>query len=177
MPADGVVSLTASEDTYVRGGGGSTSNFGSDVEIRVRSQGASSRRTLLKFDLTSIPTGASVSSAILKLCPVIDVGASEAGSVHEIYRATSAWSEATVTWNTQPPIAAQVTDLITLIQGPNCYAFSVGADVQSWLSGASNDGWLVKDSNEGGTPAEVRYASREAVDPLMRPQLVVTYTY
>ena len=55
-------------------------------------------RELCKFDLTSIPVGATILSAILALT---QYGSSLAGTfeIHRILAANSSWTEATATWN------------------------------------------------------------------------------
>ena len=53
--------------------------------------------------------------------------------------------------------------------------WNVTADVAAFLAGtAPNDGWVVKDVNEG-TGSEFRFASRETGTVASRPQLAITF--
>lgn len=70
-------------------------NHGSETTIDIRPEFNGEMRGLLRFDLSSIPTGAAILSAHLYLYPVD----SNNGQVNSIHRLTSNWTEATVTWN------------------------------------------------------------------------------
>ena len=97
---------------------------------------------LFQFDLTNLPAGttaSSVSSASLRLF-VNRVG--PAGAV-SVYAATSSWSESTVN-GVSAPGAGQ------LVAGPigvsvvNAYvSIPVTAQVQAWLTGAPNNGFVI----------------------------------
>ena len=74
-------------------------------------------RSLLQFDLSQIPTGATINSAFLSLygCPGSSNTQGSTGSnTCYLQRVTSAWDESTVTWNNQPSTANQ--NQVTLIQ-------------------------------------------------------------
>lgn len=70
-----------------------TVNYGTATTVRL--YGSVSHRGLIKFDLSSIPTGAAVLSATLSLnFSTVDV----AGTINA-YRVYRAWTEAGATWN------------------------------------------------------------------------------
>lgn len=90
--------VEVSEDTYIRGGGNSDTNFGTATALLSKessSQGYT-RRILLKFDLSSIE--GTISKAILKL------HCSEAADVPQyLYLIDDdSWQENSVTWNNRP---------------------------------------------------------------------------
>lgn len=80
------------------------------------------------------------------------------------------WSEATMTWNNQPPIGA-ATGTITGIGDFQFLACDVTPLVQSWIEGAPNHGIALTSP----TGRVMGFYSFEAqVDPLLRPALVIT---
>ena len=63
-------------------------------------------RSLIKFDLSSLPSGKTVTSAKLSLYWDQLASAGQSGdNDSKISRITSAWNENTVTWNTKPAIS------------------------------------------------------------------------
>jgi len=126
----------------------------------------------LMFDLSSIPPGAIVSAASLRLCRVNSSGSAR---THELLAATSAWTEAGLTWNTQPSQAISATHTIAVPSSAGCITTSVREDVQAWIFTAANFGWRIADQDEPTAPL-VDYATRENVDSGQRPTLSVTYT-
>ena len=130
----------------------------------------------VRFDVSSIPAGSTVTNADLRLCFSSNPGGAQ-GRIHELRRLTSDWTETGVTWNNEPSVSATVTDTITVPSGAQCVFFAVTADVQAWVDGAPNYGWRVNDQDEvtpGGSVTA--YATREYGVAGQRPQLVVPYT-
>jgi PKD repeat protein len=81
-------------------------NHGSDTSLRVRSD-SRTRRSYLRFDLSSIPTGKSITSVKLYLyCTYADANPSVEIYVHET---GDDWSESTITWNNAPVVGALIT--------------------------------------------------------------------
>jgi hypothetical protein len=130
-------------------------------------------RSLLQFDLASIPNGASVSNAQLVLC-FASIAPSAAGRTHELNRPTSGWTETTVTWNNQPGGNSGQAVTWTIPSIPGCVSLDVTSSLQAWVGGTANNGWRITDEDEG-TAQHVEYVTRE--DPVsgLRPTLNVTY--
>ncbi len=129
------------------------------------------RKTLLRFDLGAIPASATVTSAAVTLV----LSSTTAGNFN-VRRATAAWNEGTVTWNSfnnAQDTAAQappVFDGGAGYQGP--VSFNLQALVQSWVSGAvANHGLVLV--GESGLFTTLR--SSEADDAASRPKLDVCY--
>ena len=131
----------------------------------------SEHRSYLSFNLSSIPPTATVSAADLTVCRLNGSGSAR---THELRRVTSSWTEAGLTWNTQPSVAPTAQHTITVPSSAGCTIVNVKQDVQFWLGGA-NFGWRIADQDEPTAPL-VDYATRENVDTLQRPTLSVTYT-
>jgi len=151
--------------------------FGTDPELQVQSGALETRRVLVGFDLAAcaIPTTARVTSATLELRMT---SAPVATRTYVVHRVRAAWSEATVTWATQPAVAAAST--ATLASGTASgvqLAWDVTADAQASVADpASDHGWRVSDAAEGALViVSARFASREHAEPAQRPRLVVTY--
>jgi hypothetical protein len=131
--------------------------------------------SLVSFDVSSIPSGATISAATLTLCTV-SLSAQGAGRVHELHAVTSGWGENSVTWNTQPSISSALTDSVVVPSSPACLTFDVSSDVQAWVDGsATNLGWELNVATESGNHW-VEYGTRESGTAADRPRLDVTYS-
>ena len=164
-----VISLTSIEDSYVNASS-PLSNYGSDATMHVDA----AERSLLLFDLSSVPSGANVITADLVLC-VIAITAGAEGRIHELTRVTSTWTETGVTWNDQPGGAAGGPIPLTVPGSTGCVSVDVAQSVQSWMGGAANYGLRITDKDEG-TALLVQYATREHILPGFQPTLNVTFT-
>ncbi len=77
-------------------------NYDGDVYDCVRSLTSSgNRRTILKFNISSIPSGSTISSATLSLYYSSKAGDTPTGRIYYAYRLTTTdWVENSCTWNT-----------------------------------------------------------------------------
>jgi hypothetical protein len=136
------------------------------------------RRGFVQFDLSGIPGGSTVNSAILQLHEGNNPGSPV---THGVHRALAAWLQSAVKWNNQPPHDAtpSATDLVPADTVREFRSFDVTADVQNFINFCSNDnGWVVKDQNETGSNEGVNYISREErqiPDIPKRPRLLVDF--
>lgn len=81
-----------------------TANFGSAGQLGVGWQTAMSERryTYLRFDLSAIPTGATIRSAELRM-RLDDIELPLAQNAHtRLFQIGDSWSESTITWNNRP---------------------------------------------------------------------------
>lgn len=168
--------LTApTADTHVDEAG-PDNTFGSATTLEVGS-GPSDRRTLVQFDLAScsIPAGARVSSAALKLH--LSTAPSESRG-YQAHRITASWEETATCWNNQPAVAGSATSSAsTGTTSGAALQLPVTADVQSFLEGtATNHGWHVRDGDEAA-PLDVGsvFGSREHATASERPVLTIAY--
>jgi len=138
------------------------------------------RDGLVRFDVSSIPAGSTVTSATLILVVPSVTGLNTKN--YGVNRILVDWNEGTVTWNSPGSTAgthyATNPTASALIPGAGTYNFDVTADVASFISGsATNYGWRVKwISNISGTPTQIDIGSRENSTPANRPTLTVAYT-
>jgi len=178
-PVTNTVNLSADADSYIRWGTAyENSNFGTSSVINARIEaleGSYWGRSLIHFDLSSIPEGATIESSTLHayksaytLTP--DVYA---------YRITNPWTETGVTWNnwdSNASIAAGPSAVATTTAAKEWVSWDVTNDVQAYASGtAPNYGWMLNltDTTRPSSTIKATFNSREnTVNP---PYLIVTY--
>ncbi len=165
----------SSADTYIDANAPDIS-YGSDTTMNVKSKSAQDCRSLMQFDISTIPSGSSVSSASLQLY----LGtAPSADRTHDVHRVTSTWAD-TVTWNTVPAFNGTATASNSTGTTDGVWlSWGVTADVSAYVGGtATNYGWIVKDSVEGkaGGPVTGSYATANETTESLRPKLSVTFT-
>jgi Zn-dependent metalloprotease len=172
--------LTAIADSWVDGSNPASTSGGSNSTLFVvDSLSPRTARTFLEFDLSSIPSSATVSEATLRLfydgCDFgpdeVDVG---------IYEVMGSWTESTLSWNTQPSFAWVAEDIVGLgcAGATNAYVqWDITGLAQDWVSGsAPNHGMVVKAIDELGERGRLLagFASRERTIG-EQPKLVVSY--
>jgi len=128
-------------------------------------------RFLVKFDLSSIPSNATVDSSTLSLYL-----ASCSGTPFPDWlvagRASSSWTESGVTWNNKPGYLTNVRQYIPCSSGWK--DFNVKTIVSEWVSGSkANYGFMVLGDEDDNTWYRTFY-SRGVAD--YKPKLVINYT-
>ncbi|CVK34344.1 DNRLRE domain-containing protein [Methanoculleus bourgensis] len=130
----------ADADTHIRSNYADT-NYGKLNEIPIRLTTASARYNgLIRFDLSSIPEGATIESATLYGYMHNKVGGDKEVAA---YRVTEAWNETGVTWNTRPSNATQPTSITDPGSAKSWVSWDVTQDVQAYVEGTPNYGWLL----------------------------------
>jgi hypothetical protein len=166
----GSQTVAASADTYVAQGS-PTQNFGTASDLFVQSKSgvpAQNRRTLVRFNLPSIPAGCKVTSSELRLFATAAVS----GRTIDAYRANGAWAETGVRWDNQP---ATIGSPAGTSSGTGWRTWSVTQQVLD-MYGTVNNGFVVRDSSEdSGEGPEQKYQAREGTPDSQDPQLVVTW--
>jgi hypothetical protein len=143
----------------------SSTNYGADSELTVRGGGGDHLRSFVRFALPSVPAGCSVTDATLRLRTTT----LNSGLTYEVARVAAAWTEAGLTWDTQPATTGAVTTATT---AAGWVTWTVTAQVAAMYAG-SNHGLRIKDAAEGvGSTNPNQYSSREGSDP---PELVVQW--
>lgn len=168
--------------------GYSIRNFGTKQDFAAyawtNNGNSSNVRSLVQFDLSAIPAGATITSAYLSL--YFNPNSSEGGHVSSLLstnssylqRITSNWNEMTVTWNTQPTTTTlhQVTLPKTTSSTQNFPNINVTTLVRDMVTNPSQSfGFMLRLRNE------VRFnklilTSSDHPTASLRPKLVITYT-
>lgn len=172
--------LTASADTYLRQG---APNQNQGAATFLLTQQSGQNRALVRIEQSEIAAhvgdGALV-SATLEL--YIEHNANNWGSTGrtvDVHRLTANWTELGATWNcgidantanAQPDCSpqwnggtfeAEATDSVLHTNGLTGWVqFDVTVDVEAFLTGAPNYGWLIKKNDEGQS-GQVEYTSRQ----------------
>jgi hypothetical protein len=157
---------SANADSWVDRGSPS-SNKGADSILKVMSKGPSHDvRSLLRFNLPSIPAGCAVKTATLRLYSA----SWKDGRTLQALRLNGSWSEGGVTWDNQP---ATTGTAATATSGSGYREWDVKAQVAAMYDPGANHGFLVRDAAEG-QDSEQQFNSREkgSDNP---PQLLVTF--
>lgn len=187
-------SFYAIEDAYIRNGAANTgSNYGSLTEL-IASNGLYSlspvsyfyTRSLVKFDLSTVPSNAIITSAKLRL-RIKSESLTASGST-ELYLdlANSTWSEGTVTNNSAISNNINVATVtlsnkitITDFAGSReVREFDVKSHVQALVENRiPNHGWRIKRNPESGTLTPAIYYSKEHLpgNSYFYPELEVQY--
>jgi len=184
------VILTASEDVEIwNGTNGTTHNYGSCDKIYIN--GSPIQRDLLKFNLSGIPSNATVSSAIFKM---VKTGGSTTGTDFNVHRITNSWTEGSgscsgaagvanfnqresgTNWITAGGDFNATAEATTTVSSNGNYTWSITNLVQNWVNGThANNGLMVKFATEG-VSREMDFGSRQNGTAGNRPTLDVTYT-
>ncbi len=149
----GGYTLTPLADAQVASGN-PTVNYGAGTNLYLQSSssGYGNERSWLKFDLSSIPAGSTITGATLKLW---DWKATGASLPVEVRSATDdTWTESGLNWNNQPALGG-VLDTQTLASGTTnaWYNWNVTSFVQGEFSGDKTVSLLVKPVTEGSADA------------------------
>jgi len=155
------VTLYSTADSYVIADMAGT-NYGTEPEVTIGT--SSDVIGLIRFNLSSIPTGAIINSASLRLYEQTPISVGDV----EIARASASWTETGVTWNNSP---GRLLPARTSTPPGSFRWWSIDVDtiVTLWVTnGQSNNGFHLQ-----STTGLVTVGSRESS---YDPQLVISYT-
>jgi hypothetical protein len=168
LPAPATLTLVPAADAWLREARPGEPK-GDATELSVdTSHRDGQAQALLRFDLSEIPEGSEVASAILTL------HSTDGGKGAEFHRMLLAWDEG-ATWDgmdagiaADDAEAAASPDFSTggVDDGPA--TFDVTASIQAWVDGAPNHGWALLPLGSNGWD----FSTREGATP---PQLTITF--
>jgi len=151
----GTYYLTPLADAQVESGS-PASNYGTGTNLYLQSAASGSygnERAWLKFDLSGIPSGSTISAASLQLWNWKSTGASLNAEVHG--GSDDSWTEGGLNWNNQPAFADTALDTQTLASGSSnlWYSWNVTSFAQGKMSGNKLVSLVVKPVTEGSGDA------------------------
>lgn len=166
------VTLSATADSYVQQNSKNT-NYGTSTSLILVGDQNKSKESigyLLFQGINTIPAGATIQSATLRLYHYQMSGAAVAVNAYKI---SSAWTETGVTWSNQPSVIWTILSSTTANDSIGWKTWDVTPLVQEWVDAISaNNGIALDEPNVVGTYLPAFY-SRE--NGTLTPQLVVTY--
>lgn len=162
----GSYQITASRDSYLKQSS-SNDNFQIDSELLVKTISGDTLRAVYYFDLSSIPSGETVTHANLRLYVT-----QSADSAVRVHRITDSWTESGVTWNnTAADFDATQDATFTPSSTEVFLTIGITALVQGWRSGTANHGVMLISA---GIDQRSKFTSREWSTSSQRPRLDVT---
>lgn len=193
------VTLTAVKDTMLLNW--TETNYGTNSSIRAVTAGNNEpwlSHSLFEFDLSSIPSGVSITSATLTLTALVGGNAyNHSENTTEVRRLTQSWTEAGATWRTydgtnlwaatsgggdRPGGGDYDAFVYDSNPGPKSSSadplvvFNITTLVTEWYSGTyANDGLLLRSSSEVSTDPLNYYNVSSREDSAGQPQLVIDY--
>ena len=157
------------------------SNAGNDANVGVYQ---SRDRSLLRFDLSGVPAGATITSAVLTLTAT-DLFGGNPGEAMSVYRLTQLWTEGGVTWNRYDGVTPWATaggDFDGTVWASSTanpgsgqpVLWDITALAQTWASNTfANHGLILINA---GTLNGLHFASKENGNASYRPYLALSYT-
>lgn len=122
---------------------GVANNFGSTVNLNVG--GIAGSQALVQFDLGKLPPGTTGSSVMVATLRLFVNKISTPGAIN-VYAANSIWSETTVNGLPGPGAGTLVAGLVSVSVAGTYIVIPVTAQVQAWVNGAANNGFLIQAS-------------------------------
>jgi large repetitive protein len=132
----------------------------------VKSQARSDNfRTLVRFNLPTVPNGCTLESATLRLYAT----SADNGRSVQAWRLAAPWAELQVTWANQPATAGNPA---VTASGRGNRDWNVTEQVSTMLALGINNGFLIRDAVENGRGFEQTFAAREQRN---RPLLILQF--
>lgn len=142
-------------------------------------------RSLIKFDLSAIPTGATITSANLSLYAATNAMSSYPGqptygsnNASYLKKVTAPWGENTVTWNNQPSFTT--TDQVFLQQAASDsqdYQLNIQQFAQQWVDNPAQNYGAVLDMISSSAYNALIFGSSDNTVPSLRPKLEICYVF
>jgi hypothetical protein len=163
----------AGKDAQIGDGDVAHSNHEADEDLVINWGGNNRSIGLLQFDLGAIPSFAMVSSATLTLYHSANTNV---GQRYDVFRTTSAWDEATVTFNTRPTFdPVEFSSLVIPEDLDDVFrTWDVTALVSGWVNGSfPNHGMWIEEVPIAGD-GTAYFLSSDASE-VFRPSLTVEW--
>lgn len=193
------ITLFSTEDTKIINGAYANNNYSTEQTVSVFTVSNIFQRTLLKFDLSDIPGGATINSATLRLHSNILYGSNTEGIDMDVFRVTKDWARSQTTWNsrlTGTPWTTTGGDYVGTTQTYDTAPYASVTDnplandiavswtitslVNEWCHGTyANQGVLIRSYYRmtlDSIANHLLFRSSNYAVTAMHPQLIVDYT-
>jgi hypothetical protein len=156
-------------DTY-SSSSSSTTNYGASDTLQV----SSGSKTFLQFELTTLPPGAAVSKATLRLF----VDAVTTAGAFDVYQVNNTWQEGTLTYKNLPAIGGSATGgnpvSVATTSVNQFLIIDITPLVQDWMNGSVPNDGIVLELN--GTAGNFTFDSKENYMTGHQPELEIALT-
>jgi len=126
----------------------------------------SNARTLIRFNLPSLPTYSEIDSAQFRLYAYSWYGTNTIAT--QVYRIKGSWSESSYpTWNSQPSIDwNKVWSTANVAKSTGWKYWTITSLVEAWYNGTTNNGLMLR-ANPENSNSVVFYSKESSTDPLL----------
>lgn len=160
--------LYPTDDAYVKENK-PDNNYGDETSLKVWRSGNNRERVYIQFNLSSLPSGITISSATLELYRYDGGSSTTIGT----YMVSTSWDEATITWNNAPTIDDMIDSIsVDSLDGYKNWTVTSVASAAYLGSGILN--MALKATSETGNYHQY-FRSKEAGTD-QRPVLEIIYT-
>src|ERR1700719_809996 len=163
-------SAPPSADTYSNSSHNDTGvNYGSAILLVVQTGGNNS---YLQFNLSTVPTGATVNKATLRLF----VDALVTSGSFDVYQLNKSWSESTLTYSNAPPLGVSATGghPVAVSKVNQFVVVDITSLVQGWQNGTiANNGLALAMTTSTGS---FSFDSKESLFTSHQPELEIVLT-
>jgi len=156
-------------------------NFGSATDMWAGYEHCSSSangitRSLVRFNLSSIPAGTSIANATLSLYLVNSCDTSNRTHTVTTYRVKDDWSSST-TWNSQPGTGEAYGSASISSRTYKRYTFDITDLVRGWVNGSyTNYGLMLRGpESSGSSSARLGFGTLNASGTTYDPYITITY--
>ena len=153
-------------------------NYGNFPEFIASNSDLGATRSLIYFNITSIPSDATIITATLKLYSIPSSTNGHYGAnTAVIQRVATSWDENSVNWSNIPAASTtnQVFTTATVSSNENAIINVKPLIENMILNSTNNQGFLFRLTDETGNKSAV-YGSPTYADTTKRPELVITYS-
>ena len=151
-------------------------NYGGLSYLSVASFIGCFHHSYIKFDISDILNGSTITSANLKLYYLYTDNNHPGCGEIDCYRITESWSEDNITWNNAPSSYSMESDSCNIpVSCQTWLIWNVKIDVQGFVDGNyTNYGWMLSNIYEFGGIAgfSSKECSGEALDPVLEIEFV-----
>ncbi|MFK8026611.1 MAG: LamG-like jellyroll fold domain-containing protein [Gammaproteobacteria bacterium] len=169
-------------DSFLEGESGHLDhNKKGDMNLETNSDTTSTDRSLIQFDLSSLPTSIKIDSAILELYLHDNVGPEDTVEAHAL---TRSWTEDGVTWETYDGVTSwtspggdyenqSVAEFVT--SGVGWHSLDITSLTQKWTDGEFPNNGVILLSEASSGAKRKKYHSSDEKEATLRPKLTITY--
>ncbi len=104
--------LVATDNAYTQQNSATTNTAGGN-NLFVRGSTTADRNTYVRFNLSALPSGLTASNISTATMMVFANGVNTAGTF-DVYLVTGAWTEATVTYRTDPALGTKIASAVSV---------------------------------------------------------------